>query len=243
MMTVHEVSKLSGVSIRALQYYDRIGLLAPTAVTEAGYRLYDETALEKLQQILLFRELEFPLKEIKAILSEQDFDRDKALEQQITLLQLKKERIERIIALAENQKNKGGDPMDFTAFDTETIERYAKEAKAQWGHTEAYREFEQRKLSPKEQQTAGEGLMELFKDFAACRDEAPDSEPAQVAVKRLKDYISAHFYRCTNDVLSGLGKLYGAGGKFTENIDAYAGEGTAAFATQAIAAYCATGKE
>lgn len=62
MMTVNEVSKLAGVSIRTLQYYDRIGLLHPTEYTDSGYRLYDDTALEKLQQILLFRELEFPLK-------------------------------------------------------------------------------------------------------------------------------------------------------------------------------------
>ena len=80
MMTVHEVSKLTGVSIRALQYYDKIGLMKPTGYTQSGYRLYDDTALEKLQQILLFRELEFPLKEIKEIISSSDFDREKALE-------------------------------------------------------------------------------------------------------------------------------------------------------------------
>lgn len=89
-MTVKEVSSLTGVSIRTLQYYDKIGLLAPADYTESGYRLYDDTALERLQQILLFRELEFPLKEIRRILSEPDFDRDKALEQQITLLTMKR---------------------------------------------------------------------------------------------------------------------------------------------------------
>ena len=75
MMTVNEVSKLTGVSIRALQYYDTIGLLPPAGYTEAGYRLYDDTAMERLQQILLFRELEFPLKEIKRILDSPNFDR------------------------------------------------------------------------------------------------------------------------------------------------------------------------
>ena len=90
MMTVHAVSKLTGVSIRALQYYDEIGLLPPTRYTEAGYRLYDDAALERLQQILLFRELEFPLKEIKRILENPAFDRSKALEQQIELLTLKR---------------------------------------------------------------------------------------------------------------------------------------------------------
>ncbi len=74
MRTVNEVSKLTGVSIRTLQYYDKIGLLHPTKYTESGYRLYDDTALEKLQQILLFRELEFPLKEINKIIESPGFD-------------------------------------------------------------------------------------------------------------------------------------------------------------------------
>ena len=79
MRTVNEVSKLTGVSIRALQYYDKIGLLAPSGYTASGYRLYDDTALETLQQILLLKELEFPLKEIAKILSSPGFDREKAL--------------------------------------------------------------------------------------------------------------------------------------------------------------------
>ena len=77
MMTVHEVSKLAGVSIRTLQYYDKIGLLHPTGYTDAGYRLYDDADLERLRHILLFRELEFPLKDIKAIINSPDFDRSK----------------------------------------------------------------------------------------------------------------------------------------------------------------------
>ena len=88
MRTVHEVSELTGVSIRTLQYYDRIGLLHPAEYTEAGYRLYDDAALETLQQILLFRELEFPLKDIRRILQSPSFDRQKALDQQIGLLEL-----------------------------------------------------------------------------------------------------------------------------------------------------------
>ena len=104
MMTVHEVSKRTGVSIRALQYYDSIGLLHPTAVTEAGYRLYDEAALLTLQQILLFRELEFPLKEIRIILTDPDFDRGRAMEQQLRLLKLRRERLDRIIDLIERHK-------------------------------------------------------------------------------------------------------------------------------------------
>lgn len=87
-MSVKEVSQLTGVSVRTLQYYDKIGLLAPTEYTAAGYRLYDNSALEKLQQILLFRELEFSLKNIKMIMDNPCFDRQKALEQQNLFIRL-----------------------------------------------------------------------------------------------------------------------------------------------------------
>ena len=123
MRTVHEVSELTGVSIRTLQYYDRIGLLHPAEYTEAGYRLYDDTALETLQQILLFRELEFPLKDIRRIIQSPSFDRQKALDQQIGLLELKKERLDNLIALARGIKTTGvKTKMDFSAFDTKKMD-------------------------------------------------------------------------------------------------------------------------
>ena len=108
MMTVHKVSKLTGVSIRTLQYYDKIGLLHPTGYTDAGYRLYDDSDLERLQQVLLFRELQFPLKEIKRIIQDPEFNKDKAVEQQIELLTLKKEHLEKLIALARGIQLTGG---------------------------------------------------------------------------------------------------------------------------------------
>lgn len=104
MKTVNEVSKISGVSIRALHHYDKIGLLSATEVTDAGYRLYDDAALERLQYILLFKALEFSLKEIKGILDSPDFDRSKALEQQIHLLELRKEHLQNLIDLASGIK-------------------------------------------------------------------------------------------------------------------------------------------
>ena len=104
MMTVNEVSKLTGVSIRTLHYYDEMGLLHPAVTTDSGYRMYDDTNLERLQDILLFRELEFPLKEIKRIIDSPDFDRKQALEQQIEMLTLKKEHLEQLIAFAKGLK-------------------------------------------------------------------------------------------------------------------------------------------
>jgi DNA-binding transcriptional MerR regulator len=126
MMTVNEVSKRTGVSIRTLQYYDKIGLLRAAGRTEAGYRLYDDAALERLQQILLFRELEFPLKDIQKIVENPAFDRQKALEQQITLLTLKKQHLEDLIGLAQKIRTTGGKVMDFTAFDTQKIKKYTE---------------------------------------------------------------------------------------------------------------------
>ena len=106
-LIVNEVAKLTGVTVRTLHYYDKIGLLSPSKMTPAGYRLYDEDALARLQSILLFRELQFPLKEIKEILDSPSFDRNKALEQQITLLELKKEHLQNLIDLARGMKAMG----------------------------------------------------------------------------------------------------------------------------------------
>lgn len=240
MMTVNEVSKLTGVSIRALQYYDKIGLLKPTEYTESGYRLYDDTALEMLQQILLFRELEFPLKEIRQILSRPDFDRNKALEQQITLLTMKKEHLENLIDFARGIKSTGGKTMDFSVFDTAQMEEYAKQAKEQWGKTDAYKEYEQKAKgrSRDEERLIAERLMQIFADFGKIKDMEPGTAEVQSLVKRLQDYITQNFYQCSNDILFGLGRMYADGGEFTENIDRAGGEGTAAFAAEAIRIYC-----
>ena len=240
MMTVQKVSQLTGVSIRTLQYYDRIGLLHPTEYSDAGYRLYDDAALETLQQILLFRELEFPLKDIRKIIESPDFDRGKALEQQIELLTLKKEHIENLIDLARGIQLLGVRHLKFDAFDTKKIDEYAAQAKASWGNTPAYKEFEEKsKGRTKEQdRDISLGMMNIFAEFGAIRTTDPASEEAQALVKKLQDYITENFYTCTDEILNGLGKMYSGGGEFTKNIDNYGGEGTAEFAHQAIEIYC-----
>lgn len=240
MMTVKEVSKLSGVSIRTLHYYDTIGLLHPTKVTEAGYRLYDDTALERLQQILLFRELEFPLKEIKGILDAGNFDRNRALEQQIELLTLKKEHLENLINFARGIKMLGVKHMDFSAFDTRKIDEYSERAKKQWGKTDAYKEFEEKSKDWTEETTKDivNDFMKIFVVFGSMKDKDPAEPQVQEQVKKLQDYITVHFYNCTAQILSGLGRMYSGGGEFTENIDKAGGEGTADFTAKAIEVYC-----
>lgn len=105
-LSVHEVVKLTGITARTLHYYDEIGLLKPAKVTEAGYRMYDDMALSRLQNILLFRELAFPLKEIKAILDDPGFDPSEVIAQQIELLELQYKRLGNLSPLLVKYKTK-----------------------------------------------------------------------------------------------------------------------------------------
>ena len=236
MKTVHEVSQLSKVSVRTLHYYDSIGLLTPSNVTESGYRLYDDTALERLQHILLFRELGFPLKEIKRILDSSDFDRNRALEQQIELLTLKKEHIENLIDFARGIKAIGVKYMDFSAFDTSKIDEYAMQAKATYGNTEYYKEYEEKNKgkTKEDMQVLNQDLLQLFVDFGQMKDEDASSDKVQEQVKKLRDFINDNFYTCDNKILQCLGKMYSGGGSITENIDKAGGAGTAEFVYKAI---------
>ena len=240
MMTVHEVSKIAGVSIRTLQYYDKIGLLHPAGYSDSGYRLYDDTDLKRLQQIMLFRELEFPLKDIRKIVEDPHFDQGKALRQQIELLELKKEHLEDLIELARNLQKKGEDFMDFKAFDTSKIEEFAREAKKSWGDTPEYKEYEKKngEKTIEETKAMADKMMEIIAEFGPMKDTDPSSDEAQAQVVKLQSYISDNYYKCSDEILAGLGQLYVAGGEFTDNIDAAGGKGTAEFISKAIEIHC-----
>ena len=242
MMAVHEVSRLTGVSIRTLQYYDNIGLLRPAQYTEAGYRLYDDAALETLQQILLFRELEFPLKEIREIIGSPGFDREKAIDQQIELLRLKKEHLENLITLAREIQDKGEKAkMDFKAFDRTKLEEYARKAKAEWGTTPEYREYEKKAAGRTEEETGdiNRRMLDIFAEIGKEKDADPASEKVRALIGKLQAFITEHFYTCSDQILFGLGQMYAAGGEMTGSIDRVGGEGTGAFTNEAIRIYCA----
>lgn len=239
MMTVHEVSELAHVSVRTLHHYDHVGLLRPSQVSEAGYRrLYDEEALARLQLILLFRELRFPLKEIRRILDSPDFDRNRALEQQIELLTLQQEHTANLITLARGILMRGVKNINFSAFDTRRIDEYSAQARALYGKTDAYRECEEkeRDRSEEERKALEEGLMDFFRRLGALREGDPASPEAQAVVDQMREYITLHFYRCTPQILSYLASCFCGGGSMTENIDALGGAGTARFAGAAIEA-------
>lgn len=245
MKTVNEVHRITGVSIRMLRYYDRIGLLRPSALSAAGYRLYDDAALEKLQLILLYRELQFPLKEIKQILCSADCDRTRILAQQVELLEMKKAHLENLIAFARGIQMLGVRNLDFSAFDTRKIDEYAARAKESWGKTEAWKEFEEKQKHKTREDDLRDGadMMQIFARFGAVAGQDPAGEDAQALVEKLRAFITKNFYNCTVQILRGLGKMYAGGGEFTENIDRAGGKGTAAFAGAAIEIYCKRNKQ
>lgn len=236
MRTVNEISKITGVSVRTLHHYDAIGLLKPTKITDAGYRLYDDTALGRLQNILLFRELQFPLKDIKAILDSPAFDTDEALSQQIKLLELQYKRIGELISFAREIQMKGVKNMDFQVFVKNEMEEYKKEVKAKWGDTRAYNEYVQKKDF--DNCGTAEKLMLLLAQIGALRTCLPSDVKVQKQINALQSFITENYYNCTKEILKGLGQMYVCDERFKKSIDKAGGEGTAEFVSEAIRIYC-----
>lgn len=241
-MKISEIAKLTGITVRTLHYYDEIGLLKPSEITESGYRLYSEESLEILQQILFFRELDFSLGEIKEIMNNPGYDKTEALNNQKKLLIKKRERIDGLINLID-KTIKGDRNMSFKEFDMTEIEKsknkYASEVKKRWGKTDAYKESEKKTKNydnDKWQSIDDEGK-KILEEFGKHRNCDPDSIIVQNLVEKWKDYITSNFYNCTNEILGCLGLMYVEDERFKENIDKN-GEGTAKFLSKAIEIYC-----
>jgi DNA-binding transcriptional MerR regulator len=238
--TVSEVAKLTGISVRTLHYYDEIGLLLPSKITEAGYRYYNKEALLKLQQILFYRELDFSLKEIKKLLASPDYDRQKAFQQHKTLLELKQQRLKKLILLVE-QCMKGEETMEFDVFDQTAIEQakkeYEKEAYEKWGGTKAFKQSQEKTdaYTKEDWQGIQQGMEGILKAFSECKE--PAGQQAQELVRRLQEHICMYYYDCTNEILAGLGEMYVSDGRFQKSIDSF-GAGTAKLIHQAIRIYC-----
>lgn len=241
-LTIGQTAKRAGISVRTLHYYDEIGLLHPQEKSESGYRYYNRESLMRLQQILFFRELGFPLGEIAQMLSQPNYDPTDALKRQRRLLELKRERLDKLIAHVE-EILQGGHEMDFQAFDMAKIEQekeeYRKEAQERFGDTEPYRESKRRTAGYKQEDWARieKESEEIFAAFAAARGVSPDSAKVQSLVERWQRHITENFYPCTREILSGLGQMYRQDERFTKNIDKF-GAGTAQLMSRAIELYC-----
>jgi DNA-binding transcriptional MerR regulator len=245
---VKEVADLVGISIRTLHHYDQIGLLAPESVNQAGYRLYTDRELERLQQILFFREIGFALPDIKTILDSPGFDRKIALEAHKELLLEKKQRLEHIIDTVNQtiQSIEGGTPMSnkemFEGFDMTPIEehkmKYAAEARHKYGDaTMDAVEERTNKYSKGEWAAIMAESGDIYTRIVARMDKGPADPEVQEAVASIRQWITKNFYDCTPEIFRGLGDLYAMDERFTANIDKYK-EGLASFLREAMHIYC-----
>ncbi|NTX33138.1 MerR family transcriptional regulator [Myxococcus llanfairpwllgwyngyllgogerychwyrndrobwllllantysiliogogogochensis] len=228
-LTVSQVARLAKVSVRALHHYDELGLLCPSGRSEAGYRLYTQADLERLQQVLFFRELAFPLEEIRRILGDPRFDLRAALLMQRQLLT---ERASRLDALrhavdAALDALDQGKTMDsekmFEAFGDFDPSKYEAEVKERWGDTEAYKESARRTSRYKKEdwsaiKAEGDQLMKALAEHLGA-GRAPTEPDVLALAEAHRQYISKWFYPCSYVIHRGLGEMYVSDSRFTENID------------------------
>jgi len=244
-LSVHEVAELTGITNRTLHYYDEIGLLKPSIVTEAKYRLYTNDDLARLQEILFYREVGFALKEISTLMAAEMYTREEALKRQIQILEAKKERIGALIELVEG-RIAGKQEITFEAFSkSKIIELQAKfrsEIIERWGNSKYYEEFE--KVFSKKTQKIQQ---EIWLDFLSWSQvffeklseyKNPGCSDVQDMVMEWQEYISEHFYKCDNQLLSYLGELYISDERFSNYINRFGKNSLANFFNEAIKIFC-----
>lgn len=235
------MADLVGISVRTLHHYDEIGLLIPEETTEAGYRIYSNENLETLQQILFFKELGFPLKQIKEIISSPSFDREEALSLHRKMLLEKRSRLDRMIETVEKTMKhmKGEIKMSnkekFEGFDF-SHNPYEQEARERWGD-EAVNKANQKigNMSKSEKKDFEERFNEIYRKLAEIRHIAPDSKEAQEGIKEWFDFLNT-MGDYSFDAFKGLGQMYVDDERFTKNIDQF-GEGLARFMRDAMAIF------
>lgn len=236
MLTVKQLSELTNISVRTLHYYDSIGIFKPDVVNDVGYRFYSEDRVKTLQQILLLKELKMPLKDIKDIIDKGNMQNE--IDKQIKLLTDQKQHLENIITFAKGIKNIGVENMDFNNFDSKKIDDYSVQAKALYGNTDAYKEFEQKKYSKDDMKDINQRFMDIFRQIGEIKDTVePTSDIAIDMAKKVREFICENFYNCTPQILLGLSKMYCDGGSMNQNIDKAGGIGTGAFIAKAIEEY------
>jgi DNA-binding transcriptional MerR regulator len=241
--TVGDLAKLTGVTVRALHHYDEIGLVRPSERTAAGYRLYTDADVHRLQQVLLFRELGLPLEEIASAIDEVA-GRDELLRQHRQALVTKRDRLDAMLAAVDAAlAQKGPNPMQpddvkkmFDGFDHS---QYEAEAEQRWGNTDAFKESARRtkKYGPAEWQQIKDDWAKLYGDLAALMhgNVAVTDARVQALVEAHRQHIDRWFYPCSKEMHKNLGAMYVADPRFAENIDK-AGAGLAQYLSDAIAA-------
>ena len=239
--TVKAVAKVAGVSVRTLHHYDEIGLLKPASHSAAGYRLYDDKDLERLQQVLFFKELGFDLKEIKRILSDPYFDRERALTEHRTLLLERQERTRRLIQSVDRTLKaiQRGKPMDAKMFDGFDSAPYEDEARQRWGNTPAWEESQRRVkgLTAADKAAMEEEARAIIEGLLARMGGDPADAEVQRLIARHHRMINDRFFTCPVDVYRQIGEGYVDDPRFTAYYDRFK-QGLAAFKRDAIRVYC-----
>ncbi|RPF53237.1 MerR family transcriptional regulator [Aquisalibacillus elongatus] len=248
MYQVKDVSEITGVSVRTLHHYDKIGLLKPNRVNENGYRLYNDNHLNQLQQILFFKELDFSLQQIKEIMLDDDFDEAEALINHRELLEKRKHRLEQLIQTIDETYNslKEDQQMSkkkmFEGFNMGDIRehenKYKDEVKEKYGHTDAYKQSQERtaKYTEQDWKTIQEKSNSIYSRLAELMEHDPSHNDVQNVIGEWHSLINDYFYECPREMFKGLGDMYVSDERFTKNIDQY-GQGLAKFMRDAMYIY------
>ena len=248
MYKVKEVANLVGVSVRTLHHYDEIELLQPESITPAGYRLYTNQNLKRLQQILFFKEMGISLQQIKDILDRPDFDQLEALRMHEEMLKKKKSRIDTMIQTVQQSIHalEHGNEMEetemFKGFDMKEIEehqkRYAEEVRQTYPN-DLVKQSEQKtsQYTAQDWKRIKEETNDIYQAIASHMSQGPDDPEVQRNVARWHQFITNNFYDCSIDIFRGLADLYVADERFTKNIDKHK-EGLAVFLSEAMIIYC-----
>jgi DNA-binding transcriptional MerR regulator len=242
--SVQQLAELAGVSVRTLHHYDTVGLLRPARQAKNGYRQYGEEELLKLQQILFFRELEFPLEDIKQILHDPKFNMRVALHEQRELIELKKKRLSKLLKTIDqtlkklNQETTMQDKDLYVGLSKEEEEKYAAEAKERWGHTNAYKQSQERygKLSDAEKQKIGQAGQDLVKNIANHMVDGPKSDVVQKLIAQHYEALRV-FYDPNTQMYRGLAEMYVTDPRFAAFYEKFT-PGLAQFMRDAMVEFC-----
>lgn len=242
--TAQKLATLANISVRTLHYYDEIGLLKPSFIKSNGYRVYEDVELARLQQILFFRELEFPLEDILKIMTSTNFKTVEALVDQKKLLELKMNRLAKLAQAVEKtiQTMKGNTTMTnddmFASFADDQMKEYAAEAKKRWGNTDAYKQSMERTKhwTKTDYQNATQNWKIFMQKLAKAVDNGIESEQFQQLIKEQHQSIE-QYYDCSLEMYRELGKMYVADERFRQNYDKYK-PGLAEAVRDGIAFYC-----
>jgi DNA-binding transcriptional MerR regulator len=239
-LTVSQLARLAGVSVRTLHHYDEIGLLTPSGRAANGYRVYERAQLQRLQQILFYRELEIPLEEICRIMQDPAFDVLAALIQQRQLLERKTVHLRDVLDAVDAAIHsiKKGTPVN----EKKMFEAFEKEAENRWGDTPQFKESKRRtaKYSKKDwaQMRTEQDALQSELAQAMHAGITPSDARAMALAERHRQHISKWFYDCSYEIHRGLAELYVADPRFTANLDKDH-KGLAEYQRQAILANAA----